>query len=99
MKTVDPKVLSRQQAQLQRSSRHKVHIGDDTGAVAGRAAELAKVRAMQQAHRAELAAANRPLVGIMGDLLVSGTQLAKAAVTAPFRVMGALRRRPSPTQG
>ena len=40
--------LGRQRAELRRGARGKARIGDDTGAAAGRAAELAKVHRMQE---------------------------------------------------
>ncbi len=44
--------LAQQRAELRRGARGKVHIGDDTGAAAARAAEREKVHRMQELQHA-----------------------------------------------
>ncbi len=51
--------LAQQRAAVRRGARGKAHVGDDTGAAASRAAELARVRRLQDAHRAEERARER----------------------------------------
>ncbi len=62
MRRADSKAaLARQRAEIRRGARGKMHVGDDTGAAAARAAEREKVHRMQelqheheqQAHRRE----------------------------------------------
>lgn len=55
--------LGQQRAELRRRARGKVHIGDDTGAGAGRAAELAKVHRMQELLHEEERASELPDLG------------------------------------
>ncbi|GEJ58432.1 translation initiation factor IF-2 [Anaeromyxobacter diazotrophicus] len=86
--------LGQQRAELRRSARGKVHIGDDTGSAAGRAAERAKVHQLQEAeHERREAARPEPLSAIVADLVTDSLKLARTLVSAPFRMAAALRGR------
>lgn len=94
--------LTQQRAELRRSSRGKVHIGDDTGSAAAHEAELAKVRHMRELQRLRQEAAQIPesMAAILADLLTDSARLARTLVTLPFRVVAALRgHHPAPAEG
>ncbi len=94
MRRVDSKAaLRQQQSDLRRGARGKAFIGQDTGAAAGRAAELARVHRMQEAlHQAEEAQrVERPVVALVADLLVDAARLASTVIAFPFRVAAVLR--------
>lgn len=96
IRQVDSKVaLAQQRAELRRGARGKVHIGDDTGSSAARAAERAKVHRLQELHQAEERSARlrEPLVAVVGDLVVDTFRLARTLVSLPFRMAAALRGR------
>ena len=94
MRRVDSKSAFRQQqAELRRSVRGKVFIGDDTGGAAARAAELARVHRMQEVLHAteEAQRVERPMAAIIADLVVDAARLAATMFTFPFRVAAAMR--------
>jgi hypothetical protein len=93
IRRLDPKAaLGQQRAELKRGARGKLHIGDDTGSAAGKAAERARVRAMQELHAAREAAERRrePLAAILGDLVADTFRLARTLLGVPFRMASAL---------
>ena len=96
IRRLDPKAaLGQQRAELKRSAHGKLHIGDDTGSAAGKAAERAKVRLMQEVHAAREAAERRrePLAAIVSDLVTDTLKLARTILSIPFRMASALRGR------
>ena len=96
IRRLDPKAaLGQQRAELKRSTHGKLHIGDDTGSAAGKAAERAKVRAMQELYAAREAAERRrePLTAIVVDLVTDTLKLARTLLSVPFRLASALRDR------
>jgi hypothetical protein len=90
----DSKVaLAQQRAELRRGGRVRAHIGDDNGSAAAHAAELAKVRRMQDLQEARQQAEKLPesMSAILADLVVDTSRLVRTLVTLPFRVVAALR--------
>ena len=87
--------LGLQRAELRRSARGKVHIGDDTGSAAGRAAERDRVHRLQELQRAQEKSARRaePMGAIVADLITDTLKLARTLVSVPFRMASALRGR------
>ena len=82
----------------------KRFIGDDAGSAAGRAAELMKVRALQERHRAQQAEeqARSTLPAILTRLVKHTAGLVGAIATAPLVLVraalsGARHGRPSTT--
>ena len=93
---LDPKAtLGQQRAELRRGARGKVHIGDEDGSAAAKAAERAKVRLMQEQHAAKMAAERRheSLSAILADLITDSLKLARTLLSVPFRLAAALRGR------
>ena len=75
IRRLDPKAaLGQQRAELKRGARGKLHIGDDTGSAAGKAAERRR----------------EPLSAILGDLVTDTFRLALTLLSAPFRMASAL---------
>ncbi len=97
IRRLDPKAtLGQQRAELRRGARGKVHIGDEDGSAAAKAAERAKVRALQEYHAAKLAAERRrddSLSAILADLFTDSLKLARTLLSVPFRMAAALRGR------
>lgn len=87
--------LARQRAELRRSPHGKIHIGDDTGSNAARAAERAKVHRLQELHQAEQRSARlqEPLLVVVADLVTDTFRLARTLVSLPFRMASVLRGR------
>lgn len=93
-KHVDPKTaLGTQRAALRQGARGKSRIGEDAGSAAGRQAERARVRRLQEAQRARQHAAHaqEPLGKLLGELVVDAARLAKTVSTLPLRLVAALR--------
>ena len=82
--------LAQQRSQLRRGARGKVRIGEDAGSAAAQASERAKVRRMQEHHRAE-AVRRAPLAPMLANIVLGAARLAGTLFTLPFRLAFALR--------
>ena len=84
--------LSQQRAAIRRGARGKVHVGDDTGAAAGRARERVEEQARldEQQHARDVSR-----LALTLDLASDVLRIVRTLVALPFRIAYALLPRQS----